>query len=447
MKATTGGRSAWSLPEGRLESRFADKSPPYDGGAARAEAERCLYCHDAPCIGACPTLIDIPAFIRKIATGNLRGSARTILEANLLGASCARVCPVEVLCEGACVYTAWGRSPIAIGRLQRFAMESAASPELLERAAATGRSVGLIGGGPASLACAGTLALRGHRTVIYDKGRLPGGLNSTGVAPYKMDLGSALEEVAFIESLGVEICAGVEVGRDVTAEELLAGHDAIFLGPGLGEDSRLGVPGEEGSGVVGAVEWIRALKTEPGMSLEGVRRAAVIGGGNTAVDVARELAQLGVGDVRIIYRRTEEAMRAYRHEREQARREGVIFITEALVKEFMRESGELRGVELVAARGGRPTDEPRGSVAADLVLLAIGQARLGDLVSLFVGVEMNDRGHIVADPATGATGNARVYAGGDARNGGKEVVNAVAEGQLAARAIDAMLREKGSSSA
>jgi glutamate synthase (NADPH/NADH) small chain len=302
------------LPPGRLEERLADAHPLLSEGEAAAEAARCLYCFDAPCIPACPTAIDIPTFIHKIATKNLAGSARTILEANLLGASCARVCPVEVLCEGACVYVPWGRPAISIGRLQRYAIEKGGSPALLPRRAASGRSVGLVGSGPASLACAGALALLGHEAVVYEKDRIPGGLNTTGVAPYKIHVADTLREVEFLRSLGVRIRTGVEVGRDVHPGELLRIHDAVFLGVGLGADLPLAVPGAEGPGVVGALEWIRRMKLDPQASVAGVKRAAVIGGGNTAIDVARELARLGVPEVRLVYRRSAAEMAAYGHE-------------------------------------------------------------------------------------------------------------------------------------
>ncbi len=238
------------IPSERPEKRFRDKNPPLTESEARVESTRCLGCHDAPCIHACPTAIDIPTFIGKIASGNLRGAARTILSANLLGASCARVCPVEVLCEGVCVYVPWGRPAIPIGRLQRYAMEhgdgsGAQGSRLLTKAPPTKKSVGLVGGGPASLACAAKLALLGHDAVIYEKDRWPGGLNTTGVAPYKFQVEDALEEVALAEALGVDIRTGVEVGRDVSPADLLARHDAIFLGIGLGGDSRLGISGRE----------------------------------------------------------------------------------------------------------------------------------------------------------------------------------------------------------
>jgi glutamate synthase (NADPH/NADH) small chain len=428
------------LPDGRLEQRFEEKYPPLSFGGAAAEAARCLYCFDAPCMRACPTHIDIATFIKKIASDNVRGSARTILTANLLGASCAKVCPVEVLCEGACVYVGWGRKAISIGRLQRYAMDRGASPELLTKAPPSGRSIGLVGAGPASLACAGTLALLGHSPVIYERDDVPGGLNTTGVAPYKMDAQSALAEVDFIRALGVEIQTGVEIGRSLSGDELLRRHEAVFLGIGLGPDTPLTVPGAAGPGVFGAVEWIRRMKLDRAASLDGVQRAAVIGGGNTALDVARELRQLGVLDVRLVYRRSEAEMSGYRHEWESAKIEGVVLVPDALVREVVRERGKLAGLELVRAKDGRPTAERLETLRTDLAVVAIGQAKLAALAALFPGVAVDDSGCLVADRATGATANPRVFTGGDAMNGGKEVVHAAAEGQNAARAIDALLQ-------
>jgi len=441
-------RSDFPLPAGRLEERFADKHPLYSAGQAAAESSRCLYCFDAPCIPACPTAIDIPTFIHKIATRNLAGAARTILESNLLGASCARVCPVEILCEGACVYVPWGRPAIAIGRLQRYAMEEGASPQLLEKAPRSGRSVGLVGAGPASLACAGTLALLGHEAVVYERDALPGGLNTTGVAPYKLPVADTLREVEFLQRLGVKIETKVEIGRDLHGSELLRRHDAVFLGAGLGSDVPLAVPGAEGPGVVGALEWIRRMKLDPKTTLAGIRRAAVIGGGNTAIDVARELARLGVAEVRLIYRRSAAEMPAYDHEWLEAKQDGVVLIPNAIVKEVIRQAsrdgvgpGRPERLRLAVAKDGKPTNEERASIQVDKVIVAIGRSKAPGFVAEFPGVSVDDAGSVRVEPGTGRTGNPRVFAGGDAANGGKEVVHAVAEGQAAARAIDAMLRE------
>src|SRR4051794_9763351 len=275
------------LHEDRLENELADKKPLYTEAEAKAEADRCLYCADAPCIQACPTEIDVPTFIKKIASGNVRGSARTILEQNVLGYSCARVCPVEVLCQGACVYEAWQHKPIAIGRLQRYATETAGAamftPATLP--AAKAKRVACVGAGPASLAFAAQMALAGHKAVVFEKRALPGGLNTTGIAPYKLHAEDAIHEVEEVTRLGVEIRTGVEVGTQVTAKSLLDEHDAVFLGLGLGEDTRLGIPGEDGPGVVGATAWIEEMKLTAAKAHTTVGRVLVVGGGNTAIDV------------------------------------------------------------------------------------------------------------------------------------------------------------------
>ncbi len=429
----------YQLPRVRLENDLVAKYPAYDAGEALSEAARCLYCYDAPCTVACPTSIDIPEFIRRIATENVVGAADTILTANLLGASCARVCPVEVLCEGSCVYTGWGRKPIEIGRLQRYATDNGAGDVSFDKQPPTGFSVGLVGAGPASLACAGRLALLGHGAVIYEKSDIPGGLNATGIAPYKMQAPGAIEEAEFVESLGVSIETGVAIGEDITPEELLEKHDAIFLGVGLGGDSSLEVRGGDADGVIGAVEWIRGLKTGDTMSVHHVKSAAVIGGGNTALDAARELAQLGVEEVRLLYRRTVDRMPGYSHELAGARRDSVIVVTDTLVEEVVVEDGKAVALKLVRADNGQPTGENTGILPVDLVVVATGQARMRDLIESFPSVEVDGKGHIVTDPASGVTGNRLIFAGGDACNGGKEVVNAVDEGQRAARAIHELL--------
>ncbi len=430
---------AYRLPDGRLEEGFEDRKPLFTESEARFEANRCLYCFDAPCIPACPTAIDIPTFIRKIATGNLRGSARTILEANLLGMSCARACPVEVLCEGSCVYVGWGRPAIAIGRLQRYAMAHGASAALLDRRPSNGHSIGLIGAGPASLACAGTLARLGHEPVIYEQRDVLGGLNTIGIAPYKLPANDALDDVRFVAELGVTFRTRVTVGQDVTIDELLARHEAVFLGVGLGADRMLEVPGAGGPGVVGAVEWIESMKTDPAASVAGVSHAVVIGGGNTAVDVVRELRGLGVDSVTLVYRRDDSRLSAYRHELDAARREGVRVLVSRSLGEVVRSGSAISAVRLVHTEDGAPTDRDAETLPADLVVWAIGQSTLRELAESCQGVRVDARGRVLVDGESFVTGNPRVYAGGDAINGGKEVVNAVHDGQAAARAMHAAL--------
>ena len=278
------------LPPERAEAGFADYKPAYSPAQALAEANRCLYCVDAPCVQHCPTAIDIPEFIRKISTGNVEGAARTIFTANILGMSCARVCPVEVLCAGACVYNELDSPPIEIGKLQRYATDAAflADWQFFTAGPATGKSVGILGGGPAALAAAHELRKLGHACTIYDAGGLLGGLNTTGVAPYKMRADRALDEVAYVLQIGgVEVISGVQAGRDVSFDELQRRHQALILAVGLGEDRMLDVPGSDLAGIHGAVAFIREFKLGQ-VDLAQVRHAVVLGGGNTAVDAVRD---------------------------------------------------------------------------------------------------------------------------------------------------------------
>lgn len=442
------------LPDGRLEQRFAESKPAYSAPEAITEANRCLYCVEAPCIKACPTGIDIPTFIHKISTGNPTGAARTILRENLLGASCARVCPVEVLCAGACVYNAWGRDPIAIGRLQRFATETTLRAQPLSslmpaKKPSTGKKIAVVGAGPASVAAAGLLALEGHQVVLFEKKALPGGLNALGIAPYKQSAQHALEEMQWVFALGdIELKTGVEVvegaagAGQVSGATLLADYDAVFLGLGLGADSRLGVKDEAGAGVWGAVELIERIKADPKLSLAGVARALVIGGGNTAIDIAHELNLLGVADVAMVYRRGAADMSGYEHELAYARKHGVRLIENRVVSEFVREGGQLKGVKLARAVDGKPVTGGEETLSCELVALAIGQATATGVAKAFPGVEVDKKGRVVVDAKTHRTGNAKVWSGGDCVNGGKEVVNAVQEAKLAVRDITQFLGGK-----
>ena len=428
----------------RSESAFTDYKLPLLRDAAVAEANRCLFCHDAPCIKACPTAIDIPQFIRKIATDNVRGSAKTIFESNILGMSCARVCPVEVLCVGACVYNELEQPPIEIGKLQRYATDRAyeAGWTFFEAGRPTGKRVALIGAGPASLAAAHELRRFGHACTIFEKRAVVGGLNATGVAPYKMRADRAMTEVEWVLSIGgIEVRTGVSVGTDVTPEALEREFDAVFVGVGLGADSRLGVPGEELAGVHGAVAWIESMKLGR-VDVGAIRRAAVIGGGNTAIDVVREVAGLGIPHVEMIYRGTREGMSGYAHEWTAALAEGAHAEWRAVATAIEGGAGRVERVRCVRV------DENKRAIAgsefvveADLVLLAIGQSKLGAMLAGLGGIAV-ESGRIRTD-ATGFTGRSKWYAGGDCTNGGKEVVNAAAEGKRAARAIDAALSRGG----
>lgn len=425
------------LPQTRTESEFADFKAPYTPQQALVEANRCLFCHDAPCITACPTAIDIPQFIRKIATGNVHGSAKTIFASNILGMSCARVCPVEVLCVGSCVYNEMGVPPIQIGKLQRYSTDIAYEEgwRYGTAGADTGKSVGLVGAGPASLACAYELRLRGHAVTIYEGRDYAGGLNTTGVAPYKMLADRAIEEVEWITAIGgIEIRTGVLVGRDVSWADLEAAHDALFLGLGLGADKLLRLPGAELEGIHGAVDYIERFKCGS-VDLAGIHDAVVLGGGNTAIDCVRELCGLGVPKVTMVYRGNEGGMSGYAHEWEAAKVEGAHGLWHRQPVGYVGDGGSIAGV--VVARTDddrRVVDGTEHTIDADLVLLAVGQERLSEAATHLEGIAL-DWGRIVVDE-DGATGRPGVYAGGDCANGGKEVVNAAAEGKRAAMAID-----------
>ena len=424
----------------RTESVFEDFKHAYGKAQALAEANRCLYCEDAPCITACPTSINIPEFIRKIATENLKGSARTIFDSNILGMSCARVCPVETLCVGDCVFNHMDAPPIQIGKLQRYATDAAydAGWEFYEAGPDSGKSVGLVGAGPATLSAAHELRILGHACTIYEKRDVLGGLNSTGVAPYKMKADRSLDEVEWVLGIGgIDVVTGVEVGSDdLTLEDLESSHDAVFFGAGLGEDRFLPVPGEDVTGVHGAVAWIEQMKLTP-LDLSGVRSAVVIGGGNTAVDAVRELLGLGVPRVTMIYRGDEAGMSGYAHEWAAAKQEGALASWRSQPVGYVGQ-GQLEGIACATLGPDKqPIDGREHLVPADLALVAIGQGKLGDLLAGLDGIGVQ-WGQIVVDE-DGATGRAGWYAGGDAANGGKEVVNAAAEGKRAAHAIHAHL--------
>jgi len=416
-----------------IAERFGDLHPPFEKTAAVTEAHRCLYCFDAPCMGACPTHIDVPKFIKKIASGNLEGSAKTILDANILGASCARACPVDVLCEGACVMHRYNKQPIEIGRLQRFAMDAlhasgAGMP--FTPGAATGKSVALIGGGPASLACAAELRRRGVRAEIFDARPLPGGLNTYGIAEYKLPLAESLREIDLLTELGVEFHFETVVDAAKLAE-LETRYDAVFLGVGLGAIHKLGIVGEELEGVTNALDFIAGYKS--GAIESAPAKVAVIGAGNTAIDAANAAVRLGADEVHMVYRRGPEQMSAFAFEYEHAMREGVKFLWHvAPVK--VAGTTKVHGLELArletSADGSLvPMQGENFVLAVDLVVLAIGQGTHTDF--LLDGKVQLERGRIVIDRATGQTSNAKYFAGGDCTNGGREVVDAVADGKRA----------------
>ena len=432
--------STAALPDDeQMRERFGELKPPLAAQAAVIEADRCLNCFDAPCTAACPTHIDVPGFIKRIASGNLRGSAMRILDANILGASCARVCPVEVLCEGACVLTRQNRKPIQIGQLQRHAMDAFwVSGEGVPTATPDTNKlrVACIGGGPASLACAAELCRKGAHATVIDRRDLPGGLNTYGVAEYKLRAADSVREVEMIRRLGVEFRCGVEVDSARALEALEADFDFIFLGLGLGAMQRLNIPGEDADGVMNALELIAAYKTGHLHELHGT--VAVVGAGNTAIDAANAARRLGAETVYMVYRRSKSEMSAFDFEYEHAKQEGVQFLWRRLPVAIGREERGRLLLETVQVRetSGKLEVIPgsQSAIVCDLVVPAIGQSPLTQLLEELRGVQVRD-GKIVADRVTGQTGNPRYFAGGDCVNGGREVVDAVAGGKRAATAI------------
>lgn len=430
-----------SIGHPEIAARFPDLHLPFDPRAAVVEANRCLNCFDAPCMGACPTHIDVPGFIKKIASGNVAGSARTILDANVLGASCSRVCPVEVLCEGACVMHGRSEKPIEIGRLQRFAMETyyAGGGKIPIRARAERKErIACIGGGPASLACAAELRQRGFQVTIMDRRPMLGGLNTYGVAEYKLRAADSLREIQHILELGMHF----EV-REIDAAALNhmeREYDAIFLGAGLGAMQKLEVENpastETGSAIIDALEFIARYKTGERLSI--APRVVVIGAGNTAIDAAVAAKRLGANEVTILYRRQRENISAFDFEYQHALNEGVHFEWEALP---MRLTQTQSGVALVCAEvtmgvDGRihPVTGSEFTLECDVIIPAIGQSPLLALLSQARGVKL-ERGRVAVDRATGQTSNPKFFAGGDCVNGGREVVDAVADGKRAAIGI------------
>jgi len=434
-----------------IRERFGELKPALTLQEAFAEASRCLFCFDAPCTRACPTHIDVPAFIKKIASGNLRGSARTIFSANVLGASCARVCPTEVLCEGACVMNDLHDRPIAIGRLQRHATDWAMARNLPLFAPkpmppAPG-SVAILGAGPAGLACAVELRLLGYRVVVFEASDKPGGLNTYGVAEYKMNQDCSLKEIDYVLERGVELRLRTRVGTDLSIAQLEQEFDAIFLGVGLGGVHRLGIPGEDLPGVIDALTFIADLKSHPADARPPGRRVAVVGGGNTAIDAVTQSIRLGAEEVYLIYRRGPEEMPAYQHEQALARRDGCCFLFQAAPVRVLG-SGRVEALECVKMRlgpadaSGRRTPVPiSGSefrLEVDAVVRATGQRPQEALFAHISKLERQGAG-LRVDPQTMQTSNPRYFAGGDCANGGKEVVNAVAEGKRAALGIHRFL--------
>ncbi len=425
---------------------FGDAHPPLTRAQALIEAERCYYCHDAPCATACPTGIDIPSFIHRIAQGNERGAARAILEANPLGGMCARVCPTEVLCEQACVRNANEDKPVEIGALQRHATDAyfaAPGAPLFTRAAPTGRRVAVVGAGPAGLACAHGLALRGHDVVLFEARPKLGGLNEYGLASYKTAGGFAQKEVAWLLSVGgIEVRCQQQLGRDITVDGLLEAYDAVFLGLGLAGVNALGIAEPQAAGLRNAVDFIADIRQAADLSAVPVgRRVVVIGGGMTAVDAAVQARKLGAEEVSIVYRRGAESMSASQVEQRWAQTNGVALRHWAAPKELLCEAGAVRGMRFAAtaaAEGGRLVETGESfTLEADMVLKAIGQSYL----PAYAGPSIALQAGRIATDEEGRTSVPRVWAGGDCRAGGRDLtVEAVEHGKVAAASIHAALQ-------
>lgn len=444
--------TAPKLSEEEYEENFKELTPPFSETNAIAEANRCLFCFDSPCTKACPTHINIPGFIKKISSRNLLGSAKTILESNWIALTCAKACPVEDLCEGACVFVEKGEKPIEIGRLQRYSIDNyfeSGSPTLFHPKQKNGKSVGIIGSGPAGLACGAELSLLGYNAIIYESNKVAGGLSTWGIAPYKTRQSDSLKEVELIKNLGVEIKTGTEIGKDIRIDELLEKHEAIFIGVGLGESSSLNIPGEELDGVSGALAFIEKIKNEKWNSIDVGKLVAIIGAGNTAIDAATEAKRLGAEQVMIFYRRSKDEMPANDFEYRLAKNDGIIF-------HFLTSPIEIIGNKFVEKikcikmrlgdedESGRkkpvPIENSEFEIKIDMVIYALGQQPKSEFLKSIPGLKIN-RNKIEVNPDSFQTDNPKVFAGGDCINGGKETVNAAYDGKQAAHSIDKYLNK------
>jgi len=437
--------AAGRLSQAEYARNFAEAHPPLTPVQAQLEAERCYYCFDAPCTVACPTGIDIPTFIARIAQGNLRGAARTILEENVLGGMCARVCPTEVLCEQACVRHTQEDKPVTIGLLQRRATDAYfAEPgaPLFTRAAPSGRRVAVVGAGPAGLSCAHRLAMLGHAVTLYDDKPKLGGLNEYGLATYKTVDGFAQKEIDWLLSIGgIEVKARHSLGRDMHLDALARDHDAVFLGLGLAGVNTLGIAEPADAAARAAVDFIAELRQAASPADVPVgRRVVVIGGGMTAVDAAVQSRLLGAEDVTIVYRRGPDAMSASGDEQRWAQTNGVSIKHWAAPQQMLVAGGRVLGVRFARTemRAGRLVNSGECfDLEADMVLKAIGQS----FEAQPLGLSLTLKDGRIATDAEGRTSHPKIWAGGDCRHGGRDLtVEAVEHGKVAALAIDRVLR-------
>jgi dihydropyrimidine dehydrogenase (NAD+) subunit PreT len=436
------------LPPEEYARNFADSHPPLTPNQALVESDRCYFCYDAPCIQACPTQIDIPSFIRKIATGNVQGAAHDILKQNIMGAVCARVCPTEVLCEGACVRNHQDRKPVTIGALQRHATDWLfdRNIQLFARAPDTGKRVAVVGGGPAGLSCAHRLAMLGHAVTVFEARDQLGGLNEYGVAAYKVTNDIAQREVDYLLDIGgIEVRIGQRLGRDIALSRVRSDYDAVFLAVGLGGVNALGIDEAQLSGVQDAIAYIEKLRQTRDLSSLAVGRSVVvIGGGMTAIDIASQIKRLGAEDVTIVYRRGPESMGASEKEQVWAKTTGVRIKHWARPVRLRAQNGVLREVELeytrLDERGSVTGTGEKLTLAADMLFKAIGQVLLSD--GLDGGGDLLElNGARIAVDDERKTSIPGIWAGGDCVAGGKDLtVVAVEDGKRAALSIDRALR-------
>ena len=434
-----GGR----LSPDQYRRNFSDLHAPLTRHEALVESDRCYFCYDAPCIKACPTSIDIPLFIRQIMSGNPKGSAETIFASNILGGMCGRVCPVETLCEEACVRQISEGKPVKIGALQRYATDQLidAGEQPFERAPPTGRRVAVVGAGPAGLACAHRLALHGHEAVIFDARPRPGGLNEYGIAAYKTPEGFAQREIDFILGIGgIRIETGKALGRDFTLDDLKQDFDAVFLGMGLAGVNALGAPGEDAGGAIDAVDWIAELRQSENLAgLPVGRRVVVIGGGMTAVDAAVQSKLLGAEEVTIVYRRGQPEMNASLWEQDLAQTKGVRILHWARpARLVVAASGHVEAIEVERTRmqdGGLQGTGETVILPADMVFKAIGQTFVPAPLNGSAQMIQLQSGRIAVDEEC-RTSMPGVWAGGDCVAGGEDLtVAASQDGKVAAESI------------